>query len=233
LVVVIVFYHTAFLILAVSALVGICLVSFRQAALNNQFLKSKIGSVVRVEGVITSDPVLKEGLVIGSFRKPDQLSALFKLTAIDGRTIDLPLRIRFNPATKVEIDQNLILNARLVKSKERKVAALAIANDEMTKVGKPRNLFRFTSKIRDDFRRLVSDSKAGALIPGLVLVDTSLQAQSFTTQMGRVGLSHLTAVSGANFAMVATFLFWLLQYIIKSLRNRLYVIGIIFFYLFF
>jgi len=155
--------------LAVTALVGISLVSFRQAALNHQFLQSKIGSVARLEGVITTDPVLKEGLVIGSFRKPDQLSALFKLTAIDGRGIDLPLRIRFSPASDLEIDQNLIVNARLVKSKERKVAALAIANGEITKVGKPRNLFRFTSKIRDDFRTLASDSKAGALIPGVIL----------------------------------------------------------------
>jgi competence protein ComEC len=129
----------------------------------------------------------------------------------------------------VEIDQNLIVNARLVKSKERKVAALAIANGEITKIGKPRNLFRFTSKIRDDFRSLASDNKAGALIPGLVLGDTSLQSQSFITQMRRVGLSHLTAVSGANFAMVATFLFWLLQFLIKGLRNRLWVVGIILF----
>ncbi len=215
--------------MAVTALVGISLVSFRQAALNHQFLQSKIGSVARLEGVITTDPVLKEGLVIGSFRKPDQLSALFKLTAIDGRGIDLPLRIRFSPASDLEIDQNLIVNARLVKSKERKVAALAIANGEITKVGKPRNLFRFTSKIRDDFRTLASDSKAGALIPGLVLGDTSLQTQSFITQMRRVGLSHLTAVSGANFAMVATFLFWLLQYFIKGLRNRLWLVGVILF----
>ena len=90
--------------MAVTAIVGISLVSFRQAALNNQFLQSKIGSVVRVEGVITTDPVLKEGLVIGSHRKPDQLSALFKLTSIDGRGIDLPLRIRFKPANDLEIE---------------------------------------------------------------------------------------------------------------------------------
>jgi len=225
----VVYRRTAFIILAVTALVGLSLVSFRQAALNNQFLQSKVGSVVRLEGVITTDPILKEGLVVGSYRKPDQLSALFKLTSIDGTRIDLPLRIRFNPSSDVEIDQNLIVNARLVKSKERKVAALAIANGEIKKIGKPRNLFRFTSKIRDDFRSLASDNKAGALIPGLVLGDTSLQSQSFITQMRRVGLSHLTAVSGANFAMVATFLFWLLQFLIKVLRNRLWVVGIILF----
>ncbi len=225
----VIYRRTSFLILAVTAIVGLSLVSFRQAALNNQFLQSKIGTVVRLEGVVTTDPVLKEGLVIGSYRKPDHLSALFKLIAIDGKRTQLPLRIRFNPTSEVEIDQNLIVNARLVKSKERKVAALAIANGEIIKIGEPRNLFRITSKIRDDFRTLASDSKAGALIPGLVLGDTSLQTQSFIEQMRRVGLSHLTAVSGANFAMVATFLFWLLQFLLKELRNRLWVVGTILF----
>lgn len=217
------------MILAVTALVGISLVTFRQAALNNKFLQSKIGSVARLEGVITTDPVLKAGLVIGSYRKPDQLSALIKLTAIDGTRMDLPLRIRFYPSSNVEIDQKFIVDARLVKSKERKVAALAIANGEMTKIGNPRNLFRFTSKIRDDFRKVGNNNEAGALIPGLVLGDTSLQSQSFINQMRRVGLSHLTAVSGANFAMVATFLFWILQFLIKPLKNRLWLVGILLF----
>ena len=137
LVLAVVYRRTSFLILTVTAIVGLSLVSFRQAALNNQFLQSKIGTVVRLEGVITTDPVLKEGLVTGSYRKPDQLSALFKLIAIDGKRTQLPLRIRFNPTSDVEIDQNLIVNARLVKSKERKVAALAIANGEIIKIGEP------------------------------------------------------------------------------------------------
>jgi protoheme IX farnesyltransferase len=47
--------------------------------------------------------------------------------------------------------------------------------------------------------------------------------------MRRVGLSHLTAVSGANFALVATFLFWFLQFVIKRLKNRLLIVGLILF----
>ena len=45
--------------------------------------------------------------------------------------------------------------------------------------------------------------------------------------MRRVGLSHLTAVSGANFALVATFLFWLLQFFVRNLKNRLRLIFLI------
>ena len=216
-------------ILIISALVGIALVSFRQAALSNQLLLSKIDSQVVAEGVVLSDPILKTGQVIGSYRKPDQNSALFKLLYLDGSRVDLPLRIRFDASESIEIDQRISMKMRLIKSKERKVAALGIVNGQITKIGQVRNLFKATSIIRDEFRNLTPDNQAGALIPGLVLGDTSLQTQEFTQQMRRVGLSHLTAVSGANFALVATFLFWFLQFVIKKLKNRLLIVGLILF----
>lgn len=216
-------------LLIISALVGIALVTFRQAALNNQFLLSKMESHVVAEGIVLSDPILKTGQVIGSYRKPNQNTALFKLLNLDGTQVDLPLRIRFASSAKIEIDQRISMNMYLVKSKERKVAALGIVTGEITKIGQERNLFRVTSIIRDKFRDLTPSNPAGALIPGLVLGDTSLQSTKFTQQMRRVGLSHLTAVSGANFALVATFLFWFLQFVTKKLKTRLLVVGLILF----
>lgn len=216
-------------ILIISALVGIALVSFRQAALANQFVASKINSFVFVEGVVLSDPVLKAGQVIGSYRKPDQKSALFKMQFLDGSRVDLPLRVRFDADQQLQIDQRISMKVKLVKTQERKVAALAITKGEISIISKPRYLFFFTSIIRDEFRGLTPNNQAGALIPGLVLGDTSLQSQEFTLQMRRVGLSHLTAVSGANFALVATFLFWILQFFIKKLKTRLVIVAIILF----
>lgn len=216
-------------ILIISALVGIALVSFRQAALANQFVASKVNSFVLVEGVVLSDPVLKAGQVIGSYRKPDQKSALFKMQFLDGSRVDLPLRVRFDADQQLQIDQRISMKVKLVKTQERKVAALAITKGEISIISKPRYLFFFTSIIRDEFRGLTPNNQAGALIPGLVLGDTSLQSQEFTLQMRRVGLSHLTAVSGANFALVATFLFWILQFFIKKLKTRLVIVAIILF----
>lgn len=66
-------------ILLIAAIVGIAIVGFRQAALNNQLIQSKIGSSVFVEGLIQSDPVFKPGMVNGSFRSPSQYSTLFKV----------------------------------------------------------------------------------------------------------------------------------------------------------
>ena len=44
---------------------------------------------------------------------------------------------------------------------------------------------------------------ARALIPGLIVGDRSQQDDDLTQAMRRSGLTHLTAVSGANFAIVA------------------------------
>ena len=45
--------------------------------------------------------------------------------------------------------------------------------------------------------------------------------------MRRVGFSHLTAVSGANFALVAGFILWLMQFFLKRIQNRLIVTGLV------
>jgi len=214
-------------ILLVAAIVGITVVGFRQAALNNQLIQSKIGSSVSVEGVIHSDPVFKSGKVNGSFRSNSQYSCLFKVTRIDGAGIDLPLRLKFDTKNKLQIDQMVSMKVMVVKTKERKVAALVIASGEITIIKQPKRLFQLTSEIRKDFRNLAPKTSAGALIPGLVIGDTSLQSEVFTEQMRRVGLSHLTAVSGANFALVASFLFWLLQFVVKNLKHRLQLVFLI------
>jgi competence protein ComEC len=224
-----VFRSRTFSILLIAALVGITIVSFRQSALHNQLITSKINSTVLISGFVRSDPQLKPGQVVGSYRKPDQFSALLKVKEIDGIRTDLPIRIRFSTKEKIQIDQSILVKVRLVKSKEHKVAALGIATGDISIITQPRKLFRYTGLIRQEFRNLAADSEAGRLIPGLVLGDTSLQSPAFIEQMRKVGLSHLTAVSGANFALVAAFLFWFLQFVFKSIKQRLWIIIIILF----
>ena len=205
-------------------LVGSCVISIRQFALNNQLLISYFNTQVQIEGVIQTDPVTKEGNVVGSNKLNYQYSALLKLTKIGQVKVDLPTRIKFDLSQKITIDQAIRTQARVIKSKERKVAALLISTETIEVIGSARKIFTTTTVIRESFKGLIKPTDAGSLIPGLVLGDTSLQSPSFIKQMRRVGLSHLTAVSGANFALVATFLLWFLQYFIKRLRLRLYLV---------
>jgi competence protein ComEC len=54
----------------------------------------------------------------------------------------------------------------------------------------------------------------------MVLGDTSLQSDQFKSDMRRSGLTHLVAVSGANFAIVSAFVLWCMQFLFRSMRFR-------------
>ena len=116
------------------------------------------------------------------------------------------------------------MTGRVIKVRERRVAAMIAARDVRTIKGAS-PLGASLAHLRDEFRaqamRIGGDS--GALIPGIAIGDTSLQTTDFNTAMRSAGLSHLTAVSGANFAIVSSFLLWLLQWPIRTLRPRLIV----------
>ena len=63
--------------------------------------------------------------------------------------------------------------------------------------------------------------RAGAtLLPGLVLGDTSAQSEQLVEDLRISGLSHLTAVSGANVAIVLGAVLWLLQRTSTRRRTR-------------
>jgi competence protein ComEC len=54
----------------------------------------------------------------------------------------------------------------------------------------------------------------------MVLGDTSKQSAEFKEAMKRSGLTHLVAVSGANFAIVSTFVLWCMQFVIRRKNIR-------------
>lgn len=62
------------------------------------------------------------------------------------------------------------------------------------------------------------------LLPGLVLGDTSSQTERITTALMVSGLGHLTAVSGANVAIVIAAVAWLLRFTGLSPRWRYVVL---------
>ena len=121
------------------------------------------------------------------------------------------------------IPSNVVeVSGSAVKSKEATVAALIFAKEIRTI--KPANNWQsFLATIRNGLRMRVGEGDGASLIPGMVLGDTSLQSAEFATAMRRAGLTHLTAVSGANFAIVSAFLLWLMQWPIRNIRIRLII----------
>lgn len=67
---------------------------------------------------------------------------------------------------------------------------------------------RLVERVRDGLRRAVEHRAPGprALVPALVLGDTSGMTEELTTDFATTGLTHLTAVSGANLTLLLAFL---------------------------
>jgi competence protein ComEC len=101
------------------------------------------------------------------------------------------------------------------------VAALFIVNGAITVQTEPSSWASGLGAIRQGLRENSGAGDAGALIPGMVLGDTSKQSPEFKEAMKRSGLTHLVAVSGANFAIVSTFVLWCMQFLIRRKNLRI------------
>lgn len=210
-------------ILLIAVLVGGSAISIRQMALTNQIVVSHFNQKVQISAVVRSDPIVRIGKIRGSAKLPDQQSFLISVDKFDKYRIRLPMRLQAPIGQRVLLGEHFTAEVKIIKSKERKVAALAVTTSELTITKSANPLLKFTNKIRAAFRDLIPTGDAGSLIPGLILGDTSLQTAEFASKMRRVGFSHLTAVSGANFALVAGFILWIMQFLLRKIKSRLWV----------
>ena len=180
--------------------------SIRQSSLAASEIHKSIGQKVTLEFIAITDP--KEV-------KNGKVSLIAKAKGVPLRVIGFGPEIL--PSTKFRAA------GKIFKSNEPRVAALFLSWKEF-EVIKDANLWQ--QKLGDIRAGLRSASSSEPLIPGMVLGDTSLQSAVFSDAMRRSGLTHLTAVSGANFAIISSFLLWLMQYPIRRVRPRLFVTSI-------
>jgi competence protein ComEC len=151
--------------------------------------------------------------------------------SIDGevKSIRLPVRITSSKYIDLIPGEKFAVTGVAFPTAERRVAALIATTGDFERLSQANYLQRLSAKIRDSFRETAKSvgGAGGALIPGLVIGDTSLEKPEFIIEMRRVGLSHLTAVSGANFAIIAAFLLWLSQWVFKRVRARLILTSLV------
>lgn len=207
------------------------------------------GSVVRIQGLrhsplssarsvvftatVKSDPVLGRVKVIGSHLKPASTTFLATLDhgRIDGVEYSLHLPVRITSTTRVHFlpGARISGSGTVFSTNERRIAALISARSSLHEISPTDPINQLAGTIRSALRKsaLTIHGASGALIPGLVLGDTSLESSAFITEMRRAGLTHLTAVSGENFAIIAAFLLWFLQSIVRRLRTRLLITAIV------
>ena len=213
--------------LLVIALVGSFNIGLHQIALTHNalrpFMENK--TLVHLTAQVKSDPKLGSAKVVGSTLRPASTTFLATSLVVEGGKMRLPLRfstyqhITFSPGTVIESE------VLIYPTQERSLAALVVTRGPIVVLHGPGVMGRLTTRIRTAFKLQVHKlSGDGAnLIPGLVLGDTSLESSGFINQMRRAGLTHLTAVSGENFAIISAFLLWAMQWIFRRLRTRIII----------
>ena len=206
--------------IAAGIALGAALLSLRQESLLTNIVHKKIGTVVQMRAQVVSDPHRMKARVYGSTKAAPTFSFLARALEIDGRfRTRIPIRVITSHGGFLP-GQIISGQMRISDTKEEKVAALAIART-LTIETQPSRWARALASIRHGLSRATGDGDAGALIPGMVLGDTSKQSDQFQADMRRSGLTHLVAVSGANFAIVSTFVLWVMSFLFSRIRTRL------------
>ncbi|MDO5512463.1 ComEC/Rec2 family competence protein [Corynebacterium sp.] len=123
--------------------------------------------------------------------------------SVPGHPTPLTIFSEDDPATGTRV----LVEATWSESTRAGVATLTGAGDLTTLTG-PQGMGHVAALVRDSLRAAV-DSTVGessrGLIPGMVLGDVGAQSQTDQQLYIATGLSHLSAVSGANVAIVTSF----------------------------
>lgn len=204
------------LVLLTALLLGASLMSLRQHSLAHSALKEHFGGELTLVADVRSDPAKISGKATGINFAPERYT--FRASTRFG-----PIRVIAPPGQVRELlpGQRIELTGRILSSRESRVAALVVTSGKISVVTEASRWASALASIRNGLRRASGDGDAGALIPGMVIGDTSKQSDDFKSDMKRVGLTHLVAVSGANFAIVSAFVLWMMQFIFRRMPARL------------
>jgi competence protein ComEC len=199
-----------------TIMVGAAAMSMRQVSLDNSQISNYFNQEVSFSAQVKTDP---SKTATGNFSFTVRL---LQFTAHD-KVFDLRTPVRVLTKNQIQLlpGQRISGTAAVLKSKESRVAALFIVNSPIIIQTEPSSWAAELGAIREGLRENSGDGDAGALIPGMVLGDTSKQSPEFKEAMKRSGLTHLVAVSGANFAIVSTFVLWCMQFLIRRKNLRI------------
>lgn len=167
------------------------------------------GATVRVEAVVRADPrsVRSE---TGRVPAREQLAVRVRVEHVAGRGMSGPSRspvlvlgstawAGLTPGTRVEAVGRLVAT-----DPGDDVVALLVSTRPPVRLAEAPTWQRGAERLRAGLREAAEPlpADAGGLLPGLVVGDTSRLPPRLEEDMRAVGLTHLTAVSGANVAIV-------------------------------
>jgi competence protein ComEC len=193
------------------------------SALQSSAINEYRNTTTEVTLQVTTDPNKVAPKIFGTSFAPTSFSFIGQALTVDKYRLRIPVRVI---ASTKSVDgllpgQKIRVSAKVLESKERRVAALLILGRAVEVLTPPSRWARSLATIRLGLRNASGTGDAGALIPGMVIGDVSKQSVDFKNDMRRSGLTHLVAVSGANFAIVSSFVLWGMQFFFRRLNYRL------------
>lgn len=139
--------------------------------------------------------------------------------------ISAPVRIGVEPADGFDLGATIRVTGQVAVTDAGERAAVVVFASEAEVVGPASGVFAVAAGARHDFiERSTRLPEPGAgLLPGLAVGDTRAVSDALNDDMRTSGLSHLTAVSGANCAIVVAAAFWLVALCGGGRRLRILV----------
>lgn len=211
-------------VLLIAIVLGATVMSIRIAALDSSAINQFRGAITSIELQVATDPNRVVPKVFGSSFAPISYSFMGQALLVDDRyEMRIPVRVIASNRSVAGLlpGQKIRVQAKVLESKEGRVAALLIVKQRVQIISSASRWAKGLAHIRLGLRNATGAGDAGALIPGMVIGDTSKQSVEFKNQMRRSGLTHLVAVSGANFAIVSAFVLWGMQFVFRKVNYRL------------
>ena len=171
------------------------------------------GATASGSGVVTADPVRHRGHTRGDRRFGDLLLVPVRLERVEARGRLVRTRA---PVLVLATDrgwgsvlpgQRLALTGRLAPAETgQPVAAVVSVRGPPVLRGRPPAVQRAAGALRAGLRRASAGLPADerGLLPGLVVGDTSRMPPGLVDDFRTAGLTHVTAVSGANIAIIVS-----------------------------
>jgi competence protein ComEC len=187
-------------------------------------LLARQGGAARVQLMVSNDPQalppvphLPPGVV---------LQARIRAIETAGRrwTADLPVLVLAPASSWARLLPSTVVgaSAQFHLPKGNDIIAVLVVHSGPVMIRGPSTVQRWAGRVRGGLRRAAAHLPASerGLLPGLVLGDTSLMPVADTSNFRKAGLTHLTAVSGANLAVVIAAVFGLLRWTPLNVRMR-------------
>lgn len=213
------------LLVIVFLLISTAILNLKLNSLNNNNILKIIDASesISISGEIKNDLIVRSNK--NPYTKQDIFEANLNLEIVKANNqfwkTKIPIVLIFKDYPVGVVSGANIVATGSAKKSYRRDKAFIFEVDYYKVTYDPKLFDKNINLLRERFlqtAREVNNSAAG-LVPGLVSGDTRLQSEELVTSMQKTGLTHLTAVSGGNIAILLAVFIWFLK--LLKLRRRL------------